>query len=466
MQMGCPIEGHLTRASLFGNRESESCRFPFRQTASLSMNFLSDQIAKRSPVFYGYWMLPLAMLLQVGSSPGQTFAVSAFTPALLASLNLTQSRLGLAYMLGTLFAAIPLASVGPASDRIGLKRIACLVILGLAGACLFASSVTSFLGVFAAFFLLRFLGQGSMSLLSNNTTAMWFRHRIGRVSALLSIGSAIVFAWAPDWLSTAIETIGWRSTYRWIAFLLVSCLFPLVLLLYRNRPEDLGQSVDGVVPSDDPTKAALADVELPGLALSEAMRSPSYYVIGFSNIVWAMAGTGVLFYLFPLCTERGMEAQDAKALFKVLGMSMLAAQLFGGVLSDFLKLNRLFGIGTSLVAAGLIWLACDPTLLGARGFAVLFGAGQGMLVSVTGVIMVRFYGRRHLGSIRGAIWCGTVAGSGCGPLVMGTFMDQVGAYDPAIYCFAIAMLPLAIAAWFIGPPLQSETTSGQPATAN
>uniref|UniRef100_UPI003562CD90 MFS transporter n=1 Tax=Stieleria sp. TaxID=2795976 RepID=UPI003562CD90 len=174
------------------------------------MNSLSDRLARRLPFFYGYLMLPIAMLMQLGTSPGQTFAVSAFTPSLLESLDLTQSRLGLAYMLGTLFAALPLTFVGPAADRHGLKRVASIVIVALALACLFASSVKGFYGLLAAFFLLRFLGQGSLTLLSGNTTAMWFRNRIGRVSAVLSIGSAIAFAWVPDLLASTIESIGWR----------------------------------------------------------------------------------------------------------------------------------------------------------------------------------------------------------------------------------------------------------------
>jgi hypothetical protein len=71
---------------------------------------------------------------------------------------------------------------------------------------------------------------------------------------------------------------------------------------------------------------------------------------------------------------------------------------------------------------------------------------------------IRFDGRRHLGSIRGTIWCGTVAGSGCGPLIMGAFQDGVGSYDPAIACFALAMAPLAVAAWTIRPPTTIEET--------
>lgn len=405
-------------------------------------------------MFYGYVMLPLALLLQIGSSPGQTFAVAAFTPSLLSALELTESQLGLAYMLGTVCAAIPLAWIGPATDRVGLKSVACVVVLGLSAACLFASTVTNFVQLLGAFFLLRFLGQGAMTLLATNTKAMWFRARLGRVAAALSVGSALTFAWVPDWLSSAIEAYGWRATYQGIGVFLVVLILPAIMLLYRNRPEDVGQSVDGLSVEPAATNnngQPESEPEEPlAVTLASAIRTRSYAILGLSNIFWAMAGTGVLFYLLTLCEDRGLD--DAKLLFKILGLSMLAAQLSGGILADFCNLNRLFGTGVCLIAAALTWLAFDPSLFGIRGFAALFGAGQGLLISVTSVVMLRFYGREYLGSIRGTIWCGTVAGSGCGPLIMGVFKDNTGSYDGAILCFAAAMLPLAVAAWFIRPP--------------
>ena len=427
------------------------------------MNFLSDRLARRLPFFYGYLMLPLAMLMQLGTSPGQTFAVSAFTPALLDSLQLTQSRLGLAYMLGTLMAAIPLTYIGPAADRHGLKRISSVVIVALACACLFASCVNGFYGLLVAFFFLRFLGQGALTLLSSNTTAMWFRSRIGRVSALLSIGSAIAFAWVPEWLSICIDHLGWRATYQCLAGLLLVALLPIFLLLYRNRPEDLGQFVDGrtdgPVPRSKPgDDSACSDSDPDSLTLAQAARTKSYYILGLSNIIWAMSGTGVLFYLFTLCQERGFPDGTADWLFKILGLTMLSMQLSGGILADFMHLNRLLGIGTALVAASLLWLYLDPSVIGVQGFAALFGGGQGMLISVSGVAWIRFYGRTYLGRIRGAVWCGTVAGSGCGPLLMGSVKDATGNYDLAILAFAVAMMPLAIAAWFIRPPANSTSS--------
>ena len=296
------------------------------------MNFVSDRLANRLPFFYGYVMIPVAMLLQICTSPGQTFAVSAFTPALRESLSMSDSKLSFAYMLGTLLAAVPLSSVGPLTDRFGIRVVAFAVASALALTCLFASYIQGFLTLLLSFFLLRFLGQGSLSLLSGNTISMWFRSRLGRVSALMSVGGAVAFAFVPGWINESIEYRGWQSTYQWIAVVIVITMFPVLFLVYRNRPEDLGQHVDGF--TKEHTKR-LADSESypPSLTLQDAFRHRSFYILCATNVFWAMAGTAVVFYLFTICQDRMLDDHVPSRLFQILGLSMLVAQLLGGVLS-------------------------------------------------------------------------------------------------------------------------------------
>lgn len=441
------------------------------------INTLSDRLAARLPFFYGYVMMPVAMMLQICTSPGQTFAVSAFTPALRDSLSLSESRLSLAYMLGTFLAAFPLSAIGPISDRWGLRRVSFVAVVGLAGACYLASRATGFLTLLLAFLLLRFLGQGSLSLLSGNTISMWFRSRIGRVSAVMSIGMALAFAWVPEWLSESIATYGWRETYQGIAVVILAVMVPLLLLLFRNRPEDLGQSVDGrpaTMLPPDPTdnfsserraaaslgsaKSVHQVAEEYSLSLREAVRGRSYYILAAATAFWALTGTGVIFHLFTLCADRGMSEDLPADLFKTFGLMMLTMQLFGGVLSDFLPLNRLLGLGVSLLCTGLGILFVAETATAFHLFSLFFGGGQGLLISVGAVVWVRYYGRSHLGSIRGSVWSLTVAGSGCGPLVMGVIKDTTGSFDGAIGLFFAGMLPLALGGWLATPPQRENET--------
>ncbi len=72
------------------------------------------------------------MLVQLATSPGQTFAINAFTPYLRESLQLSDSQLSVAYMLGTLLAAFPLALMDPLSDRHSLRNVTLNVMLSAA----------------------------------------------------------------------------------------------------------------------------------------------------------------------------------------------------------------------------------------------------------------------------------------------------------------------------------------------
>ena len=422
------------------------------------INIVSDRLARRLPFFYGYVMIPVAMMVQICTSPGQTFAVSAFTPAIRESLQLSDSRLSLAYMLGTLIAAIPLSAVGPLSDRYGLRVVTLSTTGALATACWFASQVNGFFSLLTAFFLLRFLGQGSLTLLSGNSISMWFRTRIGRVSAVMSIGMAIAFAWVPEWLNESIAADGWRFTYQSMAWIIAVTMIPMVMLLFRNRPEDLGQTVDGILRTRESSREApLRQTHIDpsaeiSLTLRQALRTRAIYILGATTFLWAMAGTGFVFYLFDVCADRGQNQQLAANLFKTFGLVMLSMQLLGGVLADFVPLNRLLAIGAMMLTAGSValWMASDATMF--HSFAGLFGGGQGLLIAVGSVVWVRYYGREHLGRIRGTVWSLTVAGSGCGPLLMGVVRDHFHRFDPAIACFCVGMLLLTLMAWFATPP--------------
>lgn len=414
------------------------------------MDFFSNRLAARLPFYYGYVMMPVAMMIQICTSPGQTFAISAFTPAIRETLQFSDSQLSLAYMMGTLVAAVPLALIGPLSDRWGLRLVTLLATIALALTCYLSSFVSSFLSLFIAFFFLRFLGQGSLTLLSGNAIAMWFRTKIGRVSAVMSIGTAMTFALVPEWIANAIETYGWRQTYQAIAVIVAVSMLPMLILLFRNRPEDLGQRVDGSRSEPDAAARKL-DLSMPSYSLQEAMRGRAFYILAASTTIWAMAGTGIVFYVFILCQDRGMGSDVPADFFKTFGFAMLVMQLGGGVLADYLPLNRLMGVGTTMLAAGLgLLMGAEPWML--HGFGVLFGGGQGLMIAVGAVVWVRYYGRKHIGSIRGSVWSCTVAGSGCGPLLMGVVRDHYGGFVPAIAIFFAIMCVLAVAAWWATPP--------------
>ena len=441
---------------------------------------LSNAVAARSPFYYGYVMVPVAMVLQIMSSPGQTFAFSAFTPSFRDQLGIPDVPLTAAYALGTLLASIPLTLVGPASDRFGLRRCLLVVVIALSLSCLAASFATGWWTLLLVFTSLRFLGQGSMNLLAGNSISMWFRGRIGRVGAVISVAMAAAFAVVPGMLQQSIDAIGWRMTYRWIAVIIAAAGLPTLVLLFRNRPEDVGQTLDGAKSSNPPADRSSPDESLlqtsplqtPPLddwTLAAAIRTPAYTILGLSAALWAMVGTGVLFYLFPIAEDLGITRDQTSTLFTVLGGAMLLTQLIGGIAVDTMRLERLLAAGLASLTIGLLSIATaatsDNPLRSLQIFAALFGGGQGLLIAVTSAAWVKYYGRANLGKIRGWVWCGTVAGSGGGPLLLGLSLRQYESFGPALYAFtaALAILtPIALGAKKPSHKLSANSSASPP----
>lgn len=453
-------------------------------------------------------MIPIAMLGQICTAPGQTFAISAFTPSLRESLGLSDAQLAAAYMLGTFAAAFPLLLVGPLADRIGNRATMLGSVVGLTLACWYTSLVGGVVSLFFAFLLLRFLGQGALSLLSQNTAAMWFHSKLGRVSAGMSVGMAGAFAMIPGGLIATIEVLGWRATYRLLGVIVAVVMLPLLLLVYRNHPRDVGQHPDGVIPLDEreqhrqleqadgradnhlaaqqDTGAAGAKsselessasesleresseigrrpvdmVSLPSMPFPEAIRHASYWIVAISMACWALTGTGAVFYLLDISALAGVSADDSAKAFVTIAGCMLVSQLIGGPLADRLPLNLLLGVAVSLLAVGMGRLLTLGGVSDLHWFAGFFGAGQGLALVVGATVWVRYFGPEHLGKIRGTAWSIAVAGSGAGPFVLGWVRDQTGSFYAGIATFTIALACLAGLSIFAVDPDKSRFAEG------
>ena len=196
-------------------------------------------------MYYGWLMLPLSIAALVASSPGQTFGVSIFNEPMRLSLKLSHGQLAATYTLGTLLGALPITLFGWYMDRHGIRRAMLLAVTLFAGACLMTSVVRGWASLLLAFWLLRMLGPGALSFVSANTLAYWFERRLGLVEGIRQLGMAAAMAMIPAlnlWLVTAY---GWRGAYAVLGIVIWCLLFPTIWLLYRNRPSELGQQIDG-----------------------------------------------------------------------------------------------------------------------------------------------------------------------------------------------------------------------------
>ena len=413
-------------------------------------------------------MLPIAMATLIASSPGQTFGISIFNESIRESLALSHGQLAAAYMLGTLFGAVPISFIGRQMDRHGLRNTLLAVVTLFSIACWITSMTQGWWSLFLAFGLLRMLGPGALSLLSSNTLPFWFERRLGMVEGLRNVGMAVAMASIPALNLWLVTSFGWRGSYMIMGSVVWLTLFPLIAFWFRNGPEDVGQAIDGThrrmsramrakggssrTESTSRPETAREPVTVWGMTLGETLRTKEFWIVASGTAANGLVHTALFFCMVPIFDERGLAASDVAATLTVFAVSLAMMQFVGGALADRLPARVLlvFGMLSLSLAVALLFVANSPMTAHLAGATL--GIGQGIFFGVSQPLWARYFGRTHIGKIRGALMTFNVASSSLGPLFAGVTRDWQGNFSLALVTFMLLPLPIAAMSCFVRPP--------------
>ncbi|WP_343032885.1 MFS transporter [Virgibacillus doumboii] len=227
--------------------------------------------------YYGWFIVFIGGLGIFFSGPGQTYSNSAFIDQYINDFGWSRTEVSSLYSSATLAAGLIMMFVGRFIDRFGQRFM--MVTLGtvFAFACFFNSMVTNMFMLAIGFFLVRLLGQGTMSLIPNTLVAQWFVKKRGRAFSFMTIGSflsAMLFPIVNTWI---IQTWDWQIAWRFWGVMLLVVFVPIALFGVRNRPEEMGLEPDGFKASLDEGKGPVMGTALPEAeedwTLKEAMRT-------------------------------------------------------------------------------------------------------------------------------------------------------------------------------------------------
>ncbi len=400
--------------------------------------------------FYGWLMLPLATLLMVATSPGQTFGVAYFNTCFLAEFSLSKTSLSMVYLGATVLASLAIPFAGGLIDRFGLRRAVLCALAAMAAACVFASQINGITTMLLGFLALRLAGPCTLSLLANNTLAAWFDARLGRASSFTQVAMAGAWAFVPAVFILLIETFGWRGAYLVLAAVIAGGLVPLMALLYRQSPSDVGQLPDGF--RADTKERLLPFTWGNEFTLRQAMRHRSYWILLAAMAMWALIGTGLIFHLPAVFESVGLDSKRSTHAISGLALVMGATQIAGGVLADRLAMRWLLVTSMTLLTAACVMLAEAETLGPLVAGCVVFGCAQGLMTIVVGTTWARYFGRTHLGKIRGTSLTAAVGASAIGPVVMGVSADYLDGFAPSFWLFAAVMCVIVVASFWATPP--------------
>ena len=423
--------------------------------------------------FYGWVIVAVAGLGLFFSGPGQTYSVSAFIDSYIAEYGWSRSLVSSFYSIATLMAGLLLPFVGRMVDRVGQRAVSVAIGTMLGLACFWNSAISGAVMLFAGFFMLRLFGQGSMSLLPSTLVPQWFISKRGRALSFMAVGGFISSAFFPPANAWLIANWGWRTAWTTWGFALLVIFVPLSYFLIRNKPEDIGLLPDGVCedtavkPTDTgPTTAAFAPAREVSWTLPEALKTRAFWLILFCVGVPAMVDTGMVFHLVSILGHQGLDITAAALVLSVVAMVGFPTSFLVGFMVERVSARYVLAAGFAGNLVYLMLIQHINTLQLAIGVGILWGLVAGIYRIVFNYIWPDYYGREHLGSIRGLAMTAGVIASALGPLPFGIAYDFFGGYTEIIYIMMLFPALAAVAALAASKPSASQLQSDRASNAD
>src|SRR5688500_195794 len=137
--------------------------------------------------------------------------------------------------------------LGWAVDRFGSQGIVRAGVFTFGFGFMLLSQIDTLAGFYAAFVIIALGSSMFSNFLMSVTLIQWFEKRRARALSALQFGGAIggLFVFLIAW---SIQGFGWRATAFGSGIIAILIGWPLARVI-RSRPEDHGETVDGLPPA-------------------------------------------------------------------------------------------------------------------------------------------------------------------------------------------------------------------------
>jgi sugar phosphate permease len=298
------------------------------------------------------------------------------------------------------------------------------------------------------------IGSGSTALVLGATVAArWFAVRRGLVMGVLTASTAtgqLIFL--PILASLAVNH-GWRMVSLVVAAVAAG-LIPLVALLMRDRPADIGLAPYGAEPGAVATAISRANPAATAvLALRDGMRSRDFWLLAGSFFVCGASTNGLIgTHLIPACVDHGIPEVQGASLLAAMGVFDFFGTTLSGWLSDRWSNRGLLAWYYGLRGLSLMYLpfAFGMSFYGLPVFAVFYGLDWIATVPPTVRLTAQIFG-----SARGPIMFGWIAaahqlGAALAAFGAGTLRTALGTYFEAFMLAGLLCLGAALMVLLIG----------------
>jgi MFS family permease len=341
---------------------------------------------------------------------------------------------------------IPMGALG---DRFGHRNILAAIVLWWSAFTAFTGMAGGLMSLLAIRFMFG-IGEAGSSPCSTGVISRWFeKDEVGKAQGYVWAASRMGGALTPFVVIPVMVTVGWRAAFYLLGALGV--IWAIVWWLYYRDSRETSRA-----SSPKNTSSISSTSSLPW---SSILGNRQFWLICGMYFFYAF-GSWFFFSWFPTFMElgRGFDKTELTYAVAVPFIMSMMGNIAGGHLTD--RLTKRYGIKIGRKALGSTSLAVSAVCMFLAAFipgkmavfvflSLCFGIFDLMLPSAWALCID--LGKRHAGTISGAMnTAGNIGGFCCG-ILFGELVQQSGNYNLPLYMIAVMLIISAVLFFFINP---------------
>ena len=405
--------------------------------------------------------MAVASVPSFGARPVMAVAtLSVFVVPMTDEFGWSRALFSGAVSLGALFGLLVSPFAGRLIDRYG-SGVLLSASSAVVGLCAIGLSLTSPIWSFYALYVPgRAVFSSPLELGTSTAVSNWFIRRRPMGLAYMGVIQGIGLTIFPVIAQVLIDGWGWRTA--WLAvgiFTLSTGIIPMLLLMAR-RPEDMGLEAD---PEKDHRTVPTSDVAAAGAPPSasntesnytvrQALATRAFWLLAIFSVFGFVVQAGISLHQVPHYIGQGVPTHLAALTASTFAFGQVPGGVFWSFWARRVPLRVLLSVAAATMSVGAIGTGFSSSLSTGIPMGFLLGVGVGGIHLLLRLTWADYYGRLHLGSIRGLTLPAQIGGQAIGPIIAGFMYDSTGGYETPFTAFGIIVAFAAVMVLTATPP--------------
>jgi MFS family permease len=387
---------------------------------------------KKPALFYGYIIVAACAAVQA-TGIGTHVAFGIFFKPLLADFGWPRASLAGAHSLAFLLSGFLGIFIGRLNDRFGPRVLLTVTSLFFGMGLFLMSTAATLWQVYLFYGIMVGIGLSPVDVIALSTTARWFVRRRGIMSGIVKVGTGAGQLCIPFASSVLILSVGWQTSYIFLAAFVTLMLAGMGQLLRRD-PSQMGLLPDG----DTQLGTAGSDFVEKGISLGEAFKTRQFWTICFTNLTIVFSLMIIFLHIVPHAMDIGIPATTAASILSTIAGASMVGRLVIGFAADRAGYKTCMICCFAILISAFLWLQVADELWMLYLFAGFYGIGHGGHFTLISPLVAEHFGIRSHGVLFGIVLFAGTFGGAAGPFLAGHLFDITGSYSSAFWICAAA----------------------------